>query len=120
MESPEGRCYNETTMMPTEFGPRPPRVGECYCHIPPDLLVQIVREKYIERVPTIELLKKYPGERERRHVYTIALLDVPEAEVRELLKDDAEFLAHFLDCRRHARQVLLGKLNDLGAHLRPE
>lgn len=107
-------------MTPAQNGSRPPRVGECYCHIPPDILVQIVREKFIDRIPTIELVKKYAGERERRYVHTIALLDVPEAEIRGMLKDDAEFLAHFLDCRRHALQVLKGKLIDLGAHLRTE
>lgn len=77
----------------------------------------IVREKFIEHVPTVDLVKKCADERERRYVNTIALLDVPEAEVREMLKDDAVFLAHFLDCRRHALQVLKGKLVDLGAHL---
>ena len=90
----------------------------CYCHIPPDLLVQIVREKFVENVSTIELLKKYTGEREQRYVHTIALLDVPEAEVREMLKTDTEFLSHFLDCRLHALQVLKGKMPDLGRHLR--
>lgn len=97
-----------------------PSMGNCYCPIPPDLLVQIVREKFFDRIPTIALVKIYADERERQYVQTIALLDVPEAEVRELLKDDAEFLAHFLDCRRHALQVLKGKISDLGAHLRPE
>lgn len=94
-------------------------MGTCYCHIPIDFLVQTVREKFFDRVPTVEIVKKYPGERERRFVETIALLDVPEADVRELLKNDAAFLAHFLDCRRHALQILKGKMNDLGAHLRP-
>lgn len=45
-------------------------------------------------------------------------LDVPESEVRELLKDQPKFLAHFLDCRIHAREVLAGKLPDLKKHLR--
>lgn len=93
-------------------------MGTCYCHIPPDLLIELVRAKFLDRVPTIELVKRYPSERERESVRTIALLDVPEAEVRELFKDDAAFLAHFLDCRRHALQVLKGRLNDLEAHLR--
>lgn len=107
-------------MTPTKSGPRPPRVGECYCPIPPDFLVQIVREKFIDGIPTVVLMKKCADERERGYVNTIALLDVPEAEVREMLKDDADFLAHFLDCRRHALQVLKGELIDLGAHLRTE
>lgn len=93
-------------------------MGNCYCHIPLDFLVRIVREKFFDRVPTIEIVKKYPSARERRFVETIALLDVPEADVRELLKSDAAFLAHFLDCRRHALQILKGKMNDLGAHIR--
>jgi len=50
-------------------------------------------------------------------VSTIALLDVPESEVREMLKNQPEFLAHFLDCRTHAREVLEGKLPDLKKHL---
>ncbi|MBI2083579.1 MAG: hypothetical protein HYT76_08430 [Deltaproteobacteria bacterium] len=51
-------------------------------------------------------------------ISTIALLDVPESEVREMLKDQPEFLSHFLDCRIHARAVLEGKLPDLKKHLR--
>lgn len=94
--------------------------GECFCRIPPEFLVRLVRAKFIERVPTVDLLKKCADERERRYVNTIALLDVPEAEVREMLKDEPVFLAHFLDCRRHALQALKGKLIDLGSHLRAE
>lgn len=92
----------------------------CYCHIPPDLLVELVRAKFLDRIPTVELVKRYTSGREREYVHTVALLDVPEIEVRELLKDDVAFLAHFLDCRRHALQVLKGKLDDLEAHLRSE
>lgn len=95
-------------------------MGNCYCPIPLEFLVQVVREKFYDRIPTVEIIKKYPGERERQFVETIALLDVPEADVRKLLKDDVVFLAHFLDCRKHALQILNGKIPDLGAHLRPE
>ncbi|MBI2083310.1 MAG: hypothetical protein HYT76_07035 [Deltaproteobacteria bacterium] len=90
----------------------------CYCHIPPDLLVKIVREKFIEKTPTLTLLQRYSGDQETEYVSTIALLDVPESEVREMLKDQPQFLAHFLDCRIHAREVLEGKLPDLKRHLR--
>lgn len=90
----------------------------CYCHIPPDLLVKIVRGKFIEKIPTLTLLQQYSSDKETEYVSTIALLDVPESEVRELLKDHPKFLAHFLDCRIHARQVLAGKLPDLKKHLR--
>lgn len=95
-------------------------MGNCYCPIPLDFLIRIVREKFIDRIPTIEIIKEYPGERERQFVETIALLDVPEADVRKLFKDDIVFLAHFLDCRKHALQILNGKVPDLGAHLRPD
>jgi len=89
----------------------------CYCHIPPDLLVKIVREKFIEKTPTLTLLQRYSGDQETEYVSTIVLLDVPESEVREMLKNQPEFLAHFLDCRTHAREVLEGKLPDLKKHL---
>lgn len=90
----------------------------CYCHIPPDRLARIVREKFIEKVSTVRLLERCADDVERSYVNTIALLDVPEAEVREMLKADTEFLSHFLDCRLHALQVLKGKMPDLGKHMR--
>lgn len=78
----------------------------CYCHIPQALLIRIVKEKFVDRIPTMELLKLYSTKQERRYVQTIALLDVPETEIRDMLREDVPFLTHFLDCRRHALRIL--------------
>ncbi|HSA59214.1 MAG TPA: hypothetical protein VLJ37_05965 [bacterium] len=90
----------------------------CYCHIPPDRLVQIVREKFIEKVSTVRLLEQCTNDIEKGYVNTIALLDVPEPEIYKMFQGEKDFLAHFFDCRQHALQVLKGKIPDLGKHLR--
>lgn len=70
-------------------------------------LQRIAEAKYIEHVPTIELLKQARDADERDAIGIIALLEVDDAVVEGLLQDpDHSHQCEVLRCRRLLRRQL--------------
>lgn len=50
-----------------------------------DKVIYFARKKFIDQVPTIELLQSAKTDKEREEICLISLLEVEDAEVRDLL-----------------------------------
>jgi hypothetical protein len=68
------------------------------------------RKRYIEGVPTMELLRLARLPRERAAIAMVALLDVPDEEARRVLAPRANAGCDVLRCREHVRRWLMGML----------
>jgi hypothetical protein len=86
------------------------RAGSCYCHVPMHELERWARRRYIEGVPTLELLRTAPRPRDRAVIAMVALLDVPDEEARRILRPRATPRCNVLQCREHVMQWLAAML----------
>ena len=78
----------------------------CYCQIPENKLKELARLRFIEKVPTEEMMKQCKDEKQREFVATIALLDVELKDLPAAIPDNPQLLRHLIDCRDHALDIL--------------
>jgi len=79
----------------------------CYCQIPEDKLKELARLRYIEGIPTEELMARLKTPEERNYLAAIALLDVPaESLGRVVPGTEPGLLRHLFDCRYHVKFLL--------------
>lgn len=81
----------------------------CYCHIPLKKLVQLVRLRYVQGVPTEELMKSMKTKEEKEYLTAVALLDVKQRDLVQMVEiESPSQLKHLLDCRSHTKEILEG------------
>lgn len=79
----------------------------CYCQIPVDKLRNIARRRFVEGIPTNELMKQMKSQKEKDYLTTIALLNVKLEDLPQLIPhDNPMLLRHLLDCRDHVKYLL--------------
>lgn len=85
-------------------------IRNCYCEIPTKKLWELARLHFIEGVPTGQLMKKIRSQREREYLATIALLDVHDEVLGEIVEfDNPKRLDHFLNCHASTKEDLRKK-----------
>ena len=86
--------------------PNVPTPTRCFCRIELDQLTGWARKKYLDHLPTIQLLAlaKNPGEREA--VAIVALLDVPDEEIVRMMTPLSLAGCNILACRDHVKRWL--------------
>lgn len=85
------------------------KISVCFCQIPEEKLIQFVRMRFIEKTPTLELMKQMESAKDREYLATIALLDVKEEDIlRSVEATDPSIMTHLLSCRQAAKKVLEG------------
>jgi hypothetical protein len=84
--------------------PAAPR--HCFCQLPMRALRRWARKRYIEHVPTIELLAEARGPRQQEVVGIVALLDVPDEEVVRLMGPLGRPGCRVLECRDAVKRWL--------------
>jgi hypothetical protein len=89
------------------------RWTHCFCQTDPQLLERIARRKFVEGVPTVELMRQARTEPERAAVTVVSLLHVPEEELEKLCPEHGRHCEHVLPCRQRAAK----KLNGLGINI---
>ena len=83
------------------------KISACFCEIPLKKLIPLVRMRYEEGIETQELMRRIESQRDREYLATIALLDVEEKDVMNLVDAaDPSLLQHLLSCRLRAKQIL--------------
>jgi len=83
----------------------------CFCQIPEAELMYWVRKRYMERVPTLELLDSTDDPHEREVISIVSMLDVDEDTMLELMGNVDMPAHHIVHCREFAKKLLgLGAL----------
>jgi hypothetical protein len=87
-----------------------PMPHRCFCHVPIGDLRRWARKRYVEHVPTMDLLAIAKTHSQKDAVGIVALLDLPDDEVIRMLAPLAKPGCHILACRDHVKQWLHGML----------
>ena len=79
----------------------------CFCKVPRDRLALLARQKYLQGVPTVDLVKGSASSVEREEVMAVCLLNLPPGKLREILaRDPEEVVQHTMQCQQEAIQYL--------------
>ncbi len=90
----------------TEVASDIPPPGRCFCRIAIDELAGWARKKYVERIPTVQLLRMAKGPGEREAIGIVALLDVPDIEVIRMMSPLTPSGCNILACRDRVKEWL--------------
>jgi len=83
------------------------KISHCFCEIPEEDLVRLVKLRYERQVPTIQLMSELDSEQDRKFLATIALLDVSAEDIPAIcVAESPSVFRHLLSCRQRARQIL--------------
>lgn len=83
------------------------KISKCYCEIPLKKLVKIARLRFVDHVGTQELMNQVSSEEDRECVTIVALLDVKENDLIEMLQDEEPSKQrHILSCRERTKAIL--------------
>jgi hypothetical protein len=79
----------------------------CFCKVPRDRLELLARQKYLEGLPTVDLVKASGSAVEREEVMAVCLLNLPPDRLRDILsRDPEEVIRHTLQCQQDAIRYL--------------
>ena len=78
----------------------------CFCQIPESELLHWVKRRYLERVPTIDLLDSTDDPHEKEVISIVSMLDVDEGTMLELMGDVDMPAHHIVHCREHVKKLL--------------
>ena len=85
--------------------PHTPHV--CYCQIPEDKLKELARLRFIEGIPTEEIMDRLKTAREKEYLAAVALLDVKVTDLPKIVPETQKnILFHLVDCRYHVKCIL--------------
>ena len=82
----------------------------CLCRVAIGDLRRWARKKYVEQVPTMDLLAMARSRRQKEAVSIVALLDLPDDVMIRMLTPLAKPGCRILACRDYVRQWLQGML----------
>ncbi len=85
---------------------RLPVPHRCFYRVAIGDLRRWARKKYVEQVPTMELLAMAKNPRQKQAVSIVALLDLPDDVVIRMLTPLAQPDCRILACRDHVRRWL--------------
>jgi len=88
----------------------PPGPRHCFCQLPMRVLRHWARKRYLEQVPTLELLALAKRPIQQEAVRIVALLDVPNEELVRLLGPLGQPGCRVLECRDAVRRWLAAML----------
>jgi len=91
-----------------------PAPRRCFCQIPLRELKRWALLKYVEHASTVALLGLAKDRREREAVAIVALLDVPDDDVIQMMTPLTQPNCNVLDCRDHVRAWLRDMLTATG------
>lgn len=78
----------------------------CFCEIPKDELFRLAKEKFVEGRSTEELMQAAKSEEERGYVASVAVMDLSEKYLAELIRGGQKELSHVFTCRDRVVSVL--------------
>jgi len=78
----------------------------CFCQIPEEELKPWVEKRYVEHTPTIELLHSTDNPHEKEIISIVAMLDVDEETLLNMMGNVDLPDHHILHCRENVKQML--------------
>ena len=78
----------------------------CFCQIPVEELRYWMEQRYLRRIPTLELLEATDDPHEKEVISIVSLLDVDEATMLQLMGDVEMPEHHIVHCREDVRKLL--------------
>jgi len=83
-------------------------VAQCFCELPVDELRVWAERKYCQGMTTQTLMAQAQTEHERELVAIVALFDVPEDQLSELMGNVNMPEYHIMHCREYFKDLVLG------------
>ncbi len=87
-----------------------PHPKHCFCKIPMDLLQKWFVKRYIEGIPTIELMDLSASEADKEAICAVAMFDIDEKSMLEIMGDVNPPEHHIVHCRAKAQRELEAEL----------
>jgi|GEM_PF-1138921 len=78
----------------------------CYCQIPEDKLREFAKLRFIDNIPTEELMERLIDLKDRESLAAVALLDITPEDLAKVVPDNPALLMHLYDCRYHVKAIL--------------
>jgi len=78
----------------------------CFCEIPDAELRPWVQKRYRENIPTVKLLHSTDDPRQKEIISIVALLDVDEKSMLELMGNSGKPEHHIIHCRENVKHML--------------
>lgn len=83
------------------------KIKSCFCQIPLEKLIDLVRLRFMDGQGTADLMEKLTSQKDREYLATVALLDVPEKEIENMVEvENPAMLRHLLACRARTLEIL--------------
>lgn len=83
------------------------KITSCFCDIPVEKLVRLVRKRYVEGIATGKLMRQLRSKKEREYLATIALLDVKKNDLVKIASsEDPSIYTHLVSCYLAAKETL--------------
>ena len=81
------------------------RPSRCFCAIPEDAVRPWIVRRYVEQRPTLELLRSTNSAEEKAIITMVALLDLDDRTVLNLMRNAGQTDDHVLACRRRVKRL---------------
>jgi hypothetical protein len=78
----------------------------CFCQVPEEEMRSWVEKRYIDHVPTMELLQSTDDLHEKEVISIVSMLDVDEDTLLNTMSDVDMPDDHIIDCRENVRRLL--------------
>ena len=83
----------------------------CFCEYDIDELIHVGHKRYVENIPTVELMKNALSEKEKDEICVISMLDVDDDKLEKLRGDRVvDQKCNVISCRRLLRKQIKRKL----------
>ena len=88
----------------------------CFCEIPDEELRPWVEKRYGEQCPTVELIHSTDDLHQKEIISIVALLDVDEESMLQMMGDVNKPTHHIIHCRENVKRMLGMAGSTGGAH----
>ncbi len=87
----------------------------CFCDYDMDELVAVARKRFVEKVPTVDLMESSQSLKEKDEICIVSLLDVDDEKLEALMKESLiDEKCDVISCRRLLKKQISRKL---GVHV---
>ena len=83
----------------------------CFCDYDIDELIEVARKRYVDKVPTVDLMQRSGSPKEKDEVCIVSMLDVDDEKLAELVKKSLiDEKCDVISCRRFLKKQISRKL----------
>lgn len=82
------------------------KIKHCFCHHSPLNISKWIKRRYIDKIPTVELINNAESKNDIEVISLVGLIDVPENDLLTAMSDVDKETSHILGCRASAVKML--------------